>query len=75
MNNCRGQGYDGAGNMSGKNKGVSSRIATKFNLAYFHCQAHQLNLCIMNACKLTIRIIHAFLTSRFSVTEDTQDDA
>ena len=61
MNNCRGQGYDGAGNMS--------RIAAEFNLAfYFHCQAHQLNLCIMNACKLTqvhnmmnkVRIIHAF---------------
>ena len=50
MNNCRGQGYDGAGNMSGKNIWVSSRIAAEFNLAfYFHCQAHQLNLCIMNA--------------------------
>ena len=31
MNNCRGQGYDGAGNMSGKNIGVSSRIAAEFN--------------------------------------------
>ena len=58
--------------MSGKNTDVSSRIAAEFNLAfYFHCQAHQLNLCIMNACKLTqvhnilnkVRIM-LFLTSR-----------
>ena len=26
VNNCRGQGYDGAGNMSGKNKGTAARI-------------------------------------------------
>ena len=30
MNNCRGQGYDGAGNMSGKNKG--SRLGLQPNL-------------------------------------------
>ena len=31
MNNCHGQGYDGADNMSGNNKGVSSWIPAEFN--------------------------------------------
>ena len=51
---CRGQGYDGASNMSGKNQGVSAILLSKYPKAmYFHCASHKLNLCIVQACKLT----------------------
>ena len=54
-NNMRGQGYDGAGNMAGKVKGVKSRFLQENNQAlYFHCASHCdcLNLCIVKACNL-----------------------
>ena len=48
MTKCRGQGYDGAGAMSGCNKGVSSRITALYPLALFiHCFSHRLNLSTM----------------------------
>ena len=51
---CRGQGYDGASNMCGKSKGVSSVLLAKFPKAlYFHCASHKLNLCVVKACKLS----------------------
>ncbi|KAE9530501.1 hypothetical protein AGLY_010963 [Aphis glycines] len=41
----RGQGYDGAANMSGAFKGVQSRIASLQPLAFYtHCANHRLNL-------------------------------
>ena len=49
--NCRGQGYDGAGNMTRKNKGVVRDRNPK--ALGCHCQAHILNLCIARACKIT----------------------
>ena len=49
----RGQGYDGASNMSGKYKGVQARIRTQYPEAiYSHCKAHCLNLAILHACKV-----------------------
>uniref|UniRef100_A0A914Z3R1 HAT C-terminal dimerisation domain-containing protein n=1 Tax=Panagrolaimus superbus TaxID=310955 RepID=A0A914Z3R1_9BILA len=40
-----GQGYDGAANMCGINKGVSTRIQKLYPAAsYFHCAIHGLNL-------------------------------
>ena len=46
----RGQGYDGASNMSGKQKGVQARIqAIVARAVYTHCKAHFLNLSIMHA--------------------------
>ena len=54
MNMCRGQGYDGAGNMAGSCKGVAKLLRTKFPKAiYCHCASHKLNLCIAHACQLT----------------------
>ena len=48
----RGQGYDGAANMSGKYNGVQARIKELVPGAeYTHCQAHNLNLCIIHACE------------------------
>ncbi len=40
VENMRGQGYDGAGNMSGKHKGVQARIRSVIPEAiYTHCKA------------------------------------
>ena len=53
LENCRGQGYDGASAMSSKSKGVSSHILKKNPKAlYVHCSSHCLNLVVANACKL-----------------------
>ncbi len=43
--NCRGQGYDGARNMSAAN-GVQGRLSAE------NSNSHILNLCIVNACSL-----------------------
>ena len=53
MSNCRGQYYDGAGNMAGKYNGVSSLIQGQFSKAlYVHCMNHRLNLCVADTCSL-----------------------
>ncbi|KAH3818231.1 hypothetical protein DPMN_119830 [Dreissena polymorpha] len=44
------QGCDGASNMSGKQKGVQTRIqAIVARAVYTHCKAHWLNLAIIHA--------------------------
>ncbi|KAJ8971195.1 hypothetical protein NQ314_000831 [Rhamnusium bicolor] len=49
----RGQGYDGTSNMTGKFKGVKTRIMVKFPLAqYTHCSNHALNLVVIASCSL-----------------------
>ncbi|XP_052809538.1 zinc finger MYM-type protein 1-like [Mya arenaria] len=46
----RGQGYDGAANMSGIHKGVQARISARIpGAVYTHCKAHSLNLAIIHA--------------------------
>ena len=51
VNDCRGQCYDGAGNMAGRLNGASSLIKGEYNKAvYFHCMNHRLNLCIADTC-------------------------
>ena len=48
-----GQGYDGAGNMSGKFRGCAALISQSCPRAvYVHCYSHVLNLCIAKACDL-----------------------
>ncbi len=50
--NCRGQGYDGATNMSAAN-GVQGHLSVENSkVVYVHCNCHILNLCIVNACSL-----------------------
>ena len=53
LNQCRGQAYDGASNMSGCFNGVASRLRSEEKAAlYVHCTAHCLNLCLQDcACK------------------------
>ena len=49
----RGQGYDGASNMSSDRVGVQARIRHKAPLAtYVHCSGHCLNLVIRKSCAL-----------------------
>ncbi|KAF0709155.1 zinc finger MYM-type protein 1-like [Aphis craccivora] len=51
--NLRGQGYDGAANMSGKFKGTQAYILKHQPLAtYVHCYSHCLNLVLVKACSV-----------------------
>ena len=53
VENMRGQGYDGASNMSSGLVGVQARIKEKSPLAtYVHCSGHSLNLVISHSCAL-----------------------
>ena len=53
MDLCRGQGYDGAGNMAGKCSGAATLIQKDHPKAlYVHCRAHVLNLCVAFACTI-----------------------
>ena len=49
----RGQGYDGAGAMSGPIRGAAKRIQSACPLAFYtHCYSHRLNLAIVKACSV-----------------------
>ena len=53
VTNMRGQGYDGASNMSSSTSGVQARINEEAPLAtYVHCDGHCLNLVISKSCAL-----------------------
>lgn len=55
LTKLRGQGYDGASNMSGKHRGVQAVVQQQFPSAtYVHCRAHVLNLCLVHSSKLPI---------------------
>ena len=51
LNDLWGQGYDGAGNMSGKYRGAAAIIQHDYPEAlYIHCVSHVLNLCVVATC-------------------------
>ena len=53
LQDCRGQCYDGPGNMAGKCSGAAARILAENNLAlYTHCASHRLNLCVAASSNL-----------------------
>ena len=53
IKDCRGQCYDGAGNVAGKINGCQSHILRENKLAlYTHCSSHRLNLVICNSCSV-----------------------
>ena len=55
MDDCRGQCYDGADNMSGRLNGASSLIRAEHDKAiYVHCMNHRLNLCVADTCQLPL---------------------
>ena len=54
MRLCRGQRYNGAGNMAGQCNRAVKLVQSKFPKAFnFHCASHKLNLYIAHFCKLT----------------------
>lgn len=60
-NNLVGQGYDGASVMSGKHSGVSARIKNSARFAFYvHCNAHCLNLVLVDAVKSVPEAINFF---------------
>ena len=64
IGDIRGQGYDGASNMSGASAGVAKRLRDENDLAiYVHCFAHRLNLCVAASCKEPV-ITHMMNTVR-----------
>ena len=51
MENGRGLGSDGGGNMAGKNNGLQAHVRRAHPKMHFHwCDGHCLNLCIGKAC-------------------------
>jgi len=54
IQDCRGQGYDGAGSVAGHKNGCSAHILSKNRKAlYTHCFSHRLNLAVSKATKIT----------------------
>ena len=52
--NCLGQGYDGAGAVSGVVNSLSALILKENEKAlYTYCASHRLNLAISTSCKIT----------------------
>lgn len=50
-----GQGYDEAGNVSGKVRGIQARIREQYPAAvYVHCRNHALNLAIVHSTKIPV---------------------
>jgi len=63
LQNCRGQGYDGAATMSGCQSGLQARISAKSkNADFVHCGVHNLNLVILNSVKVHPRMSTFFDT-------------
>lgn len=61
MKNMRGQGYDGAANMSGMYRGLQARIRTHNEKAlYVHCKAHCLNLVLVESAKSSVHFVTFF---------------
>ena len=55
LEHMRGQGYDGASNMSGKYRGVQARVKELYPLAmYTHCCNHVINLVISTSSQLPV---------------------
>ena len=53
LENCRGQGYDGAAAMSSLRKGVAGNILNQNPKAFYsHCASHRLNLCVARCCDI-----------------------
>ena len=53
INDCRGQGYDGAAAVSGSKNGMAAHIIKENPKAiYTHCFSHRLNLSVCKTCKI-----------------------
>lgn len=69
MDNCRGQCYDGASNMSGVRSGVATRIsAIESRALYTHCYGHALNLATQDTLK-GIKVMECTLDTVYEITK------
>ena len=51
ISDCRGQGYDGVGAVTGKNQGLSAHVLRVNPKAlYTHCFCHRVNLVVVASC-------------------------
>lgn len=68
--NLVGQGYDGASVMSGRYSGVAARIKAEAKYAvYVHCNAHCLNLVLVNTVEAVLEddcFFHCFKRLMFT---------
>ena len=81
LQNLRGQGYDGAANMSGHYSGVQAMISKENSKAiYMHCHAHILNLVLVESCSKNditcnffgdIQSLHTFINGSTKQAFDT----
>lgn len=68
VENIRGQGYDGAANMSGSCNGLQSRIKTHNKKAlYMHCHAHCLNPVLVECAKSSQHVMFFFISLKIYV--------
>ncbi|XP_072400342.1 zinc finger MYM-type protein 1-like [Diabrotica undecimpunctata] len=64
IDNCRGQSYDNANNMSGVYSGLQARIKSRNSLAkYVPCAAHSLNLIVQHAAECSMESTSFFLVA------------
>ena len=69
IQNCRGQCYDGASNMSGAKGGVATQlIAIESRALYTHCCCHALNLAIADTIKQS-KVCPNALETAFEITK------
>ena len=60
---CRGQGYDGASNMSGEWNGLQKLIRDGYvHAMFFHCPAHRLQLVLVAAASSVVEVALFFKT-------------
>ena len=58
LQNGRGQGYDGAGNMTGLHNGLQARVCNLYPKMHFHwCSGHCLNLFLAKACEKVKKVV------------------
>ena len=68
INNCRGQCYDGAGNMSGIRSGIATKVSSlEPRVLYTHCYGHALNLSVQDGIKGT-KVMDDTLSTVYEIT-------
>ena len=69
INNCRGQCYDGANNMSGIRSGVATQILKEEERALFtHCYGHALNLAVSDTVR-KVKLLHDTLDTTSEISK------
>ena len=74
LNQCQGQCYDGASNMSGSKRGVAAQIQAKESCAVVtHCYGHALNLAVGDTIKQS-KLCHDSMDTAFEISNSLQNE-